>query len=202
MIDKSIPHYRIIMKYYGDISSFTEPVLPQGFRFKGYESGDREKWADIECSVGEFETTDKAAEYFDKEFMPHEELLKDRCLFIIDGQGNYAGTSSAWFFDKEGPRMGMVHWVAVKPEYQGLGLGKALVQKIMSLFPIYEPGCGIFLHTQTWSHKAVVLYSRLGFRMMKKESFGGRTNDYYNAIEVLKGCVDNNSYERLVNEAI
>jgi ribosomal protein S18 acetylase RimI-like enzyme len=58
---------------------------------------------------------------------------------------------------------GWLQWISTDPAEQGKGLGKAVIIKAMELFPVYEPNSDIYLHTQTWSHKAIYLYHKLGF---------------------------------------
>ena len=41
--------------------------------------------------------------------------------------------------------------------------------KALSLYPSVGPQTDIYLHTQTWSHKAVYLYHRMGFELFLTE---------------------------------
>jgi hypothetical protein len=43
-----------------------------------------------------------------------------------------------------------------------------------------------FLHTQTWSYKAINIYLQAGYEFVKEEAFAGYTNDYEKAMEILK----------------
>ncbi len=119
-------------------------------------------------------------------------------------------TATAWYARSELGYQASLHWVAVMPAYQGLGLGKAVVQQALSLFPALDPGEDVWLHTQTWSHVAVRLYFKLGFRILKT----GRTavvtdgggvkisaNDYAEAIEVLRPVLEPDLLSDLVASA-
>jgi hypothetical protein len=44
----------------------------------------------------------------------------------------------------------------------------------------------IFLHTQTWSYKAIGLYLKASFEILESESFGHYKNDYEKAMPILR----------------
>ena len=96
MLDKSIQYKNIIMRA-DDLVAGTAYALPTGFHFKLFEEGDEYSWADIETSVGEFESTDKACKYFVDNYFTCITELKKRCLFVLDEQGHSVGTCTAWF---------------------------------------------------------------------------------------------------------
>ena len=204
MLDKSIEYKHIIMKLPIGEYKPLEAILPKGYRFKFYESGDRNSWAEVETSVLEFDSEEKALEYFDREFLPYEDELYKRMIFIINPDGEAVATATAWYKNAERKgRYAKVHWVAVKPEYQGLGLGKAVMRKCLETLSSVGPYTDIYLHAQTWSHKAVRLYHALGFRMVKRASayskllFDGN-NDYRQALKILRTVID----KKLIDELI
>jgi ribosomal protein S18 acetylase RimI-like enzyme len=65
------------------------------------------------------------------------EELGRRLFFVINGDGKEVGTITSWWDVTGARRDPSIHWFAVNPEYQGLGLGKALVSECL----VYE--CGI-----------------------------------------------------------
>jgi ribosomal protein S18 acetylase RimI-like enzyme len=187
MLDKSIPYKNIIMKLdWVKNPGISDPELPDGYDFKFFEKGDELRWAELECSVLEFDSTEKALEYFTKDYLPYLAELEKRCVFIVDPQGKYVATANAWWADCDGKHQASLHWVAVHPDYQGKGFGKHVVNKALSLFPVYERNLDVYLHTQTWSHVAINLYYKLGFRLSKTAILGNKGNDYHEAVEVLK----------------
>ena len=170
MVDTSVPYKRILMKL--DASENIprpDAELPEHYHFRGYQSGDAEHWARIETSVGEFKTEEDALAYYAKLFLPHEEQLPQRCIFICSPAGIPIATGSAWFCFKDGVKHSQLHWIAVHPEHQKKGLGRAVVQKVLSVFNETAPNDDVYLATQTWSHEAVRLYHRLGFRIMRED---------------------------------
>lgn len=196
MLDKSIPFKHIYMKIAAqDLLQVQVPALPQGYCFRFYQPGDEKHWAKLELAVAEFETDQAALERYQAEFLPGGERLEKlrvqyhlpaidltkRQVFIEDAKGQVVATATAWFADKQGVFQPILHWVSVDPTRQGLGLGQAVVAKVLSLFPELNPGQDVMLHTQTWSYPAVVLYHKLGFYLCKNEGLR-LDNDYHHGL--------------------
>ncbi len=189
MLDKTLEYVQILM-----IRRRGKPVryfpVPEGFSISMYKKGDEVSWAEIEASVGEFESVGKAHEYFCGKYLPYERELERRCIFIEDGLGKKVATFTAWWEYAGKRRKPWVSWVSVRPEYQGIGLGKAIVSAGIKLFIEIEGDADIYLKTQTWSYKAVNIYREQGFRMKgkKHEEFFGRL-DVKKARKVMKGYI-------------
>jgi hypothetical protein len=82
MLDKSIPYYNIIMKR-NPGTPVPEPLLPEGYMFVPYCEGDEKSWAEIETSVGEFDSIPEALEYFNQN--PSNPDLKNYNCFYLEG---------------------------------------------------------------------------------------------------------------------
>ena len=212
MLDKSIEYKNIIMKIeHNEIKNITRPSLPDGFSFRLFEAGDEAHWARIEASVLEFDSIDDAKSYFEMSYLPFKEDLKTRCVFVLNNDGLPIATANSWFADSELGYQACLHWVAVCPEYQGLGIGKAITQQALLNFQQLEPGKPVWLHTQTWSHVAIRLYHRLGFNLMKNEKLANNNtesgiaeiypNDFDEAVSVLRKVVDGDQLDELHNTA-
>ena len=175
MLDKSVPHVKFLMSRKKGAPS---PVydLPDGYKFALYKPGDEKSWAEIELSVLEFPDEGEALEYFDKEYGPYIPALEERCLFIENDKGEKIATSTAWWCCPERciPRL---HWVAVKPQYQGLGLGKAVVSKVTRMMLELDGDTDFFLSTQTWSHRAVKIYEKFGYAIASEKKICGAKNE-------------------------
>jgi GNAT superfamily N-acetyltransferase len=185
MLDKTVKFYDIIMKRPGG-PSLPGFELPEGFRFVMYAPGDEESWARITQSVGDFPNMRKALKYFRGEFCSPKELGR-RCVFVEDAGGKKVATFTAWWDYIGKKRVPLLHWLAVCPEYQGLGLAKALVSKILEIFDETEGVADIYLHTQTWSYKAVNIYSKFGFCITDEKGLGGcENNDWQKASQTIK----------------
>ena len=208
VLDKSIPFKKVLMKREAPGPSSAEPRLPEGFSFHFYKEGDEHHWARIETSVLEFDSEKKALEYFKREFAPHVSEIKKRCVFINSPEGLPIATTTAWFCSSDGTVHPQLHWVAVCPEYQRKGLGKAIVRKALQIFSITEPGKEVWLGTQTWSHAAIRLYYQLGFRVAREETVDLSSNkdpsaprtpyEIDAALEILKTVLDESFYQKLI----
>lgn len=186
VLDKSIPYYDVLMKREKG-SPLKKHILPAGFRFVDFKADDEKDWAEIETSVGEFKRAVDALVYFQKNYLPYKNELERRCLFIEDANGKKVATLTVWWCYTGLRRDPWIHWVAVRPEYQGLGLGKALVSEGMKKLTDIEGDRDAYLHTQTWSYKAINIYRDAGFDITVESGLAGYENkDYDKAMELLK----------------
>lgn len=173
MLDTSIEYVRIVMEASGEkVLSAPRAVLPPGFIFRLHNGSEEDirHWCRIETAVLEFDHEAEAREYFMKEFYPHMDEVQKRCVFILNKDGLPVATASGWFSqDPDGGVLNQLHWVAVCPQYQGLGLGKAVSTKAINICAQLAPGKKMWLNTQTHSHRAVVMYHKLGFNVRVSE---------------------------------
>ena len=190
MLDKSLVYKDIVMCLpFEDLNDLRIPVLPDGYSYKMFESGDEIAWAKLE----------DASAYFAKTFLTHEELLANRVCFIVNPDGEIVATTSAWFKTNGDIRFPLIHWVSTSPKEQGKGLGKAIVLFALSRFLIIEPDANfIFLHTHTWAYKAVGMYQKMGFRITKKALPNSRTD--FSCLDVLKDVLPNSIIAQLLEK--
>ena len=182
MLDKSVPYVDVLMRRKKGSQT---PVfdLPAGYKFSLFRAGDEHEWAKIETSVLEFPDEAGALAYFQESYLPRLSELEKRCLFVENDAGEKVATSTAYGLEYPDP---WLHWVAVMPQYQGLGLGKAIISKITQLMIEIEGDRDFYLHTQTWSHKAIRIYEKFGYEIMSERNIGGYTNENYDqAIAIL-----------------
>ena len=97
--------------------------------------------------------------------------------------------------------MASLHWLVVAPAFQGRGLGKALCQRTMELFQSLGE-LPVYVHTQPWSHKAIVLYIRQGFRLQTRDTFSHYENQYPLAMQTLKGVLPPERYRLLEEHSV
>lgn len=188
MLDKSLPYFDIVMKADKITASKWAPLpLPDGYSFKMYEDGDEDGWAALEVLVGEFASHADALAYFQKVFLPHRHLLPERMCFVTDADEKIIATASAWFKEEDGRHYPLLHWISTSPEVQGKGIGSAVTAQALSVLRETDPGADVFLHTQTWSHRAIKMYYKYGFRITKTSIPGARTDFRYR--EVLHGIL-------------
>ncbi len=203
MLDKSVAYFDVIMCLPAGSRAPAPPALPPGYAYRLYRPGDAADWCAVEASVGEFVGESQAAEYFSREFAPYPDALAARMAFVMDAEGKTVATATAWWKQDEARgRLNMLHWVAVRPEAQGRGLGRAVTCKALSLFTQAEQKGDIWLTTQTWSHVAIDLYLKLGFRAHKTACVARHKNGFDGAARVLAPVMRPKSYARMMITAI
>jgi len=185
MLDKTIPYYRVIMQRKAG-TPIPEPALPADFAFVSCTAGDEKEWAEIEASVGEFPRAVDALLYFQQEYLPYLRELERRTLFVQRENGEKVATLTDWWAYTGERRDPWLHWIAVKPGCQGLGLGKAIVFEGMRRMLLIEGDRDVFLPTQTWSYKAIGIYRQAGFGFDAEPGAGGFTNEYELARPILQ----------------
>lgn len=186
MLDKSVPYYRLAM-HRKPMAPPPEPSLPDGYRLCRFQPGDEADWARIEAAVLEFDDPLEALLYFQRTYLPLGEELERRCLFIQEPSGRNIATATAWWAYTGEKRDPFLHWVAVHPEHQGKGLGYAVIAETIRLMTRIEGERDFYLRTQTWSHRAIRLYQRVGFEVSMERGLGGLENaDAQQALEVLE----------------
>ena len=136
--------------------------LPEGYQLRNFREGDEDTWSEIETSVDEFKSVDKASEHFHEEFGPYIDEMKIRCFFIDTAGGRSIGTATAWYNrDFRDGTYGRLHWVGIHPDLQGKKLGKPLTSAAMDRLAQYHKKA--YLTTQTTSFIAIKIYLDFGF---------------------------------------
>lgn len=196
MVDTTVPQKKAIM-----INKAVEACprfpLADGFIIKGYEPGFEHAWAEIEVEQQGLEYN-KALEVFGKEFLSRPELVRERCLFVVEEKtGKVAAVASLWRGELvPGMEMNRVHWVATRDEFQGLGLSKSLLSYMMELYHKLGQTDGIYLTTQTASYVAINIYKKFGFvpymGEMHGEDFDRKSHE--EAWEIINGKI--NEYKK------
>lgn len=164
--------------------------LPKGYYYSLFKEGDEKEWAVIETSVGEFENESKALSYFQLSYLPYSEKVKKRTIFVVAEHGEKIATFTAWHIEVEGKIYPAIHWVACKPNYQGLGIGKSLISYGVSLMKSLDGDKDMYIPTQTWSHKAIRLYQWVGFNILEDhKKYGKYTNQGIEGLDTIKELI-------------
>ena len=193
MLDRTIPFYNTIMK----CSEYTHKKvdLPDGFSIVSYRNGYEKEWAKLEYSIGDFDSLEEAEKYFVETYLQSTEKNKN-ILFVLDKMNNVAGSCIAWQDMKGEDIVSSLHWLVVQEEYQGKGLGRALAISVMNIYA--EQGALlVYIHTQPWSWKAILLYISIGFKLQKTDTFSHYENEYEKAMTELRKVVTEEQFELL-----
>jgi GNAT superfamily N-acetyltransferase len=135
--------------------------VPSGYSVRWYEPNDGDLWVSIWSAAEKHLVIN--AELFENEFGDYRSILGERQFFLLDPAGKAIATSTAWFAgDGYAEGVGRIHWIAVAPGLQGLGLSKPMMtitcQRLQELG--YKAAC---LGTTTSRLAAINLYCEFGF---------------------------------------
>lgn len=152
-----------------DLKEIPDYELPAGYKFQAFKQGDEKEWARIETAVGEFDSEARALERFTEEFHPYIKEFEKRSLFLVNEADEKIGTITSWYGNYKNDIIGRIHWVAIRPEYQGKGLAKPMLSGAMKLLAEFHNRA--YLTSQTTSYPAINLYLDFGFQpVIEKES--------------------------------
>lgn len=177
-LEKTLKYYELIMTY-EDTSTFTNHDLPEEFHYEFYRPGDEIDWVKIHLSSGEFTSQDEGLTYFHQFYDHFKSELNKRCIFIVNEHKEKIGTATISLLkEKEKGYEAAVDWVAIKKAYQGKGLSRPLISRVIKL--ANELGHSkLILHTQTHTWLASKLYLDSGFIPYK-------TDENYKGWQILK----------------
>ena len=154
-----------------DLKDFPFFDLKNGYKIRWHQPGDKQLWLNIQQKADKHNTI--TASVFDKAFQNSLQLLKDRQCFVFDQKENVVGTATAWFNNNyNGMHYGRVHWVAILPEKQRLGLAKSLMTVICQRLKKLGHD-NAYLTTLSLRIPAINLYLKFGFQpeMRSPEDF-------------------------------
>jgi GNAT superfamily N-acetyltransferase len=175
-----------------DFNALSE--LPDGYSVRNYRRDELGIWKAMP-----FDTPELAKEYdgfmtdfFRTTYGGKEEMFFAKTLFVCDAQDKPVATCLLW---KAYDEFNTIHWFKVLKEYEGQGIGRALLSIIMrnlerSDYPVY-------LHTQPGSFRAIKLYSDFGFSLLSGEKFGSRKNDLDECLSILKEFMPEKYFQNL-----
>lgn len=108
---------------------------------------------------------------------------------VVEQDGHMVGVCTRW---KAYGKIETVQWLKVKPECEGVGLGRALMSRLLehAEFPVY-------LHTQPESFRAIGLYADMGFLLLDGERFGGRVNHLDESMPYLQQRMTPQAFRKL-----
>jgi len=146
-----------------DLDKLPGYPLPAGYSFRLFRRGEERVWAELQTAVGAFEGVEKALERFGEEFAAYPEDMESRCIFLVDdATSEVIGSTIAWYkADFQGEDHGRIHWVAIRPEYQGRKLAKPMLAAAMRR--LAESHARAYLTTQTTAARAINIYLDFGF---------------------------------------
>jgi GNAT superfamily N-acetyltransferase len=134
--------------------------FPEGFGIRPMREGEGVLWTDIQRDTEpHFPIED---DLFMKQFGDDLPATLQRCFLIIKANGSAVGTISGWYKrEYMGQEYGQIHWVAVRPAYQGHGLAKAGMSYTLGRLAEWHERA--MLDTSTARLAAIRMYLNFGF---------------------------------------
>lgn len=166
--------------------------LPFGYFARNLEEAELDIWKQMPFDNQEdaIKHHDYMTEYWDKVYTP--ETFFEKCLVVCDAKDNIIGTCFEW---KAYQKASTLHWFKILKEYEGKGLGRALLTEVMKDIP--EDEFPVFLHTQPSSFRAIKLYSDFGFKILTNKTVGYRENNIEEALPILKEFIPDEFFSKL-----
>ena len=195
MLDRTIPYYNMILRC--DRVLPMEISLQEGYAIRGYRAGDEDAWAELEYGCGDFAAAAEAKAYFVGKYLTDPALAAERVFFLTAPDGSIAGSVICWEDDRQGLPVMSLHWLIVREDEQGKGLGEALCRHALRIFRRIDNSRPVYIHTQPWSWKAVLLYVKLGFKLQAEDTFAAYENQYAQAMQTLQGVLTQEQYDNL-----
>lgn len=152
------------------IRSIPRYELVTGYAFRRFEPGDEMRWVAIQAEANA-DTVQVDLRTFQDTFGNNLDQMPDRSWFVIDPAGREIASITAWWrrvpVDASAGstaaerNQGLIHWVAVLPDCQGKGIGKAMMTRVMDRLAREYPD--VYLNTSTVRLAAIKIYLDFGF---------------------------------------
>ena len=138
------------------------------------------------------EYRDFMIKYFQDVYSHKKDLFYEKCLFVCNSKDRPIATILTW---KAYDKITTIHWFKVLKEYEGLGIGRALLSIAMQ--SLSEKEYPVFLHTQPASYRAIKLYTDFGFYLLSNPEIGNRKNHLEECLPILKEYMPQKFYDKL-----
>ena len=169
--------------------------LPEGFFIRTCRKEELAVWRgfpfDTEKEKKEYDGFMR--EYYQNVYRPAGEEFFRKCLFVCEKETDLpVATCFLW---KSYDRFQTVHWFKTLKNYEGQGIGRALLSHLLKNLPKEE--FPVFLHTQPESFRAIGLYADFGFRMVTNHRIGYRENHYRECMDFLRQSMKEEAFRKL-----
>ena len=160
--------------------------VPTGYTARLCRPDELEAWKRVAADEA---YVDYVTDYFNRQYAARKDEFFRHCTFVCDENDKPVATS---MICRSYGQINNIGWTRTLPQYEGKGLGRALLSKIMAdaEYPIY-------LHTQPSSIRAVKLYSDFGFKLLTNKVIGYRQNDLAKSLPYMKQVMPPADFGRL-----
>lgn len=168
--------------------------MPIGFHVRNCKKNELDVWKAMPFDNLELAKKyyDYMTKYYNSVYAKKGDLFFQKCLFACDKNNKPIGTCFEW---KAYEKITTIHWYKVLKDYEGKGIGRALLSIVMKNISADE--YPVFLHTQTSSHRAIKLYSDFGFHLLSDPIIGNRKNGLKESLTILKKHMPQKDFQNL-----
>jgi GNAT superfamily N-acetyltransferase len=168
--------------------------LPKDFYFRNCSPQDLETWKafPFDSDILPEEHRDFMDDFVERVYGNQMDLFYKNTLLVCNSEHQPVATCSHW---KAYGKFNSIHWLKTIKAYEGKGLGRALLTAVMRSVP--ASGYPLYLHTQPGSFRAIKLYSDFGFKLLKGQAVGNRTNDIEDCMPILKEFIPSGDFANL-----
>lgn len=168
--------------------------MPAGYHVRNCQEKELDIWKAMPFDTQELANQyyNYMTQYFNSVYATKRALFFQKCLFVCDENDKPVGTCFAWSAYE---KITTIHWLKILKDYEGKGLGRALLSIVMK--NISDNEFPIFLHTQPGSYRAIKLYSDFGFYLLSDSVIGNRKNDLEECLPILKKYMPHQDFKNL-----
>jgi GNAT superfamily N-acetyltransferase len=143
-----------------DLENILDVPIPVGYALWPMVHTDSQTWTDIQRDAEKLMVIEDTL--FDNQFGREPKEIRQRCFILRDSRGTGIGTISAWYSRNfRGEEWGRIHWVAIRPDWQGKGLGNVLLSQALMLLRRWHEKA--YLVTDNRRLAAIAMYLKFGF---------------------------------------
>lgn len=194
MREQDIPDLNIFMMC-DKINKNALSKLSEGFYIRTCKSEELSIWMEFPFDNEEDKSNyyEYMNDYFKNVYGSNVEEFYNRCLFVCEDKTDKpVATCFIW---KAYNKINTIHWFKTLKEYEGKGLGRALLSYTMC--SLNDNDYPVFLHTQPSSFRAIGLYSDFGFKIVTNKTIGYRENEYEESLPILKQFMRKETFNNL-----
>ena len=157
--------------------------MPPEFHVRTCKKSELEIWKAIHFDDPDTASNyhDFMTNYFNDVYAAEGDLFFEKCLFVCNEDDEPIGTCFIW---KAYNKINTLHWFKVVKQYEGRGVGRALLSVVMQ--SLKKEDYPVYLHTHPSSYRAIKLYSDFGFCLLSNPRIGSRQNDLEDSLPILE----------------
>jgi ribosomal protein S18 acetylase RimI-like enzyme len=191
--EEAVPDYNLFMVCERpNPAAFSE--MPAGFTIRFCRPDKLETWKRMHFDTPAMadEYSSYMDDYFAKWYAPKGDLFYRSCLFVCTPEDDPVATCFSW---KQYDLYTTIHWFKVVAEYEGLGIGRALLSHVMR--PLVPDDYPVYLHTQPSSTRAIKLYTDFGFAFIDLPVIDHRENGLAASLPILQRIMTPEAFARI-----